>query len=57
MINSILGALFTAPTALIFGRLYGAFGITTCYLIGSLVIGLGYGTFTFAKWRRIWHAS
>jgi hypothetical protein len=57
MINSILGAIFMAPTAIIFGRLYGAFGITTCYLVSSLVIGLGYGTFTFAKWRRIWHAS
>lgn len=56
MSNSIVGALSVAPTALIFGRLYGAFGITACYFVCSL-IGLGYGTFTFSKWRRIWHAS
>jgi len=57
MMNSILGALVIAPTAVIFGRIYGAFGITLCYFLSSLFIGLGYGTFTFTKWRKIWHTN
>ena len=33
----------------------GAWGITAAYGAGTAVIGLGYGTYTFLKWRRIWH--
>jgi O-antigen/teichoic acid export membrane protein len=57
MICSILGALCMTPAAFILGRFYGAFGIAACYLLVCLVIGLGYGTFTFTKWRKIWHAA
>jgi hypothetical protein len=56
MVLSILGALWTAPAALILGKFYGAYGITWAYLCGNIVIGLGAGTYTFLKWRRIWHA-
>jgi hypothetical protein len=35
----------------------GAWGIAIAYAIGGTVIGLGYGTYTFLKWRRIWHAA
>jgi hypothetical protein len=60
MINSILGALYTAPAAFLVGRSPGphggAWGIAAVYMIGTLIIGLGYGTYTFTKWRRIWHA-
>ena len=55
MVNSILGALWMAPAALLLGQRYGAFGIAATYLLGTLVIGIGYGTFTFRKWRHIWH--
>jgi len=57
MTNSIVAALWMAPAALILGRLYGAYGIAVGYLCGGIVIGLGFGTYTFIKWRRIWHAS
>ncbi|HLI76091.1 MAG TPA: hypothetical protein VKV02_04030, partial [Acidobacteriaceae bacterium] len=61
MINSILGAVYIAPVAYLLGRWNnphgGAWGIAAAYAVGTLVIGLGYGTFTFLRWRRIWHAA
>ena len=55
MVNSILGALYTAPAAFFAGRAYGGLGIACVYALGTLVIGLGYGTYTFQKYRRAWH--
>lgn len=55
MLNSIVGALYTAPMAWILGRSFGAPGIAVGYLAGTIVIGLGFGTFTFQKYRRAWH--
>ena len=57
MINSIAGALYIVPMALIFGRSHGAYGIAVSYLLGTIVIGLGYGTYTFLRYRRLWHAA
>ena len=56
MVNSIVGALWIAPAALFFGRSFGASGIATANFWGSIVIGLGFGTYTFARYRRLWHA-
>lgn len=55
MVNSIVGALWMAPAALLLGRVYGAYGIAAAYAGGSVVIGLGFGTYTFLRWRRLWH--
>ena len=55
MTNSIVGALWMAPMALLLGRSYGALGIAAAYAAGSVVIGLGFGTYTFLRWRRLWH--
>jgi hypothetical protein len=61
MVNSILGAIYCIPVAFVIGRLQtphgGSWGIAASYALGSAVIGLGYGTYTFFKWRRIWHAA
>ncbi len=61
MINSVLGAVYIAPVAFLLGRWNnphgGAWGIAAAYAVGTLIIGLGYGTFTFLRWRRIWHAA
>jgi O-antigen/teichoic acid export membrane protein len=57
MVTSIVGALWMAPTALILGRLYGASGIAIAYLCGAVFIGLGFGSYTFWKYRRLWHAT
>ncbi len=61
MINSILGAVYITPLAYLLGRWQnphgGAWGIAAAYAVGTLFIGLGYGTYTFLRWRRIWHAA
>ena len=57
MLNSIVGALYCAPMAWILGHRYGGMGIAAGYAFGSLTIGLGLGTYTFLKWRRIWHSG
>jgi O-antigen/teichoic acid export membrane protein len=61
MVNSILGALYSIPVALVIGTMPsphgGAWGIAASYALGTAVIGLGYGTYTFLKWRRIWHEA
>ena len=55
MINSIVGALYTAPMVYLLGTRFGSLGIASGYLAGTIVIGLGFGTYTFLRWRRIWH--
>jgi hypothetical protein len=55
MVNSILGALWMAPAALILGRWYGPYGIAIAYFFGTLLIGVGFGSWTFLKYRREWH--
>jgi len=57
MTNSIAGALWMAPAAFFFGRSTGAYGIAVCYFWGTIFIGLGYGTYTFLRYRRLWHAD
>lgn len=61
MVNSILGALYSIPVALVIGTMQsphgGAWGIAASYALGTAVIGLCYGTYTFLKWRRIWHEA
>lgn len=61
MLNSILGAVYIAPLAYLLSRWQnphgGAWGIAAAYAFGTVLIGLGYGTYTFLRWRRIWHAA
>jgi O-antigen/teichoic acid export membrane protein len=55
LLTSVLGALLVAPSTYFLGRSYGAFGV----VIGSLAIctfmGLPLATYTFFKYRRLWH--
>jgi hypothetical protein len=55
MLTSVLGALWMAPATIVFGRWYGSRGITVAYLLATVVVGIGLGTWTFAKYRREWH--
>ncbi len=55
MANAILFALWMTPASLFFGSRYGSYGVAASYLAGAAVVGLGHGTYTFLKWRRIWH--
>ncbi|HZY61822.1 MAG TPA: hypothetical protein VFE38_04785 [Edaphobacter sp.] len=55
MWNSIAGALSIAPAAFIFGRSYGALGIAVTYFLATIFIGVGSGSYTFLKYRKLWH--
>lgn len=57
MLVSILGALWTAPASVIFGRSFGATGIAAGYLAGAVFVGLGLGSYTFLRYRKLWHAN
>jgi O-antigen/teichoic acid export membrane protein len=61
MVPSIVAALYSMPIAFFVAHMKsphgGAWGIAAAYAIGAAVIGLGYGSYTFFKWRRIWHAA
>jgi O-antigen/teichoic acid export membrane protein len=55
LLNSVLGALLVAPSTYFLGRSYGAFGMVAGSLALGLFMGLPLGTYTFLKYRRIWH--
>jgi hypothetical protein len=61
MVNSLIGAVYVIPVILVVARSQspygGAWGIAAAYVFGSIFIGLTYGTYTFLKWRKIWHAD
>jgi hypothetical protein len=56
LVISVLGAISVILCAYFFGRRYGALGMTAAQLALALTIGLGGGSFVFAKYRRLWHA-
>ena len=57
LFNSVLGALLTGACTYFIGREYGAMGMVMGYLGVTLIIGLPLGTYTFMKYRNIWHAD
>jgi len=54
---SIVGAVLVASSTYFLGKHYGASGMVCGYLAISLLIGVPQGTYTFLKYRRIWHAE
>lgn len=56
LLNSVLGAILVGSSTYFLGRTYGSFGIVTGSLLVGLFMGLPLGTYTFWKYRRIWHA-
>jgi O-antigen/teichoic acid export membrane protein len=57
LLLSVLGAVLVACSTYFLGRPYGAFGMVTGSLLVGLTTGLPLGTYTFLKYRRIWHAQ
>ena len=57
LLISVFGALFMLFSSYALGKRFGAIGMISGYLGGTIFIGLGLGTFTFLKYRRIWHAE
>jgi O-antigen/teichoic acid export membrane protein len=55
LLNSVLGALLVAPSTYFLGKSYGAFGMVAGSLAIGVFMGLPLGTYTFIKYRRIWH--
>jgi len=57
LVNSIVGAAFMLLSSYVLGIRFGATGMISGYLVSSTFIGLGAGSYTFFKYRRIWHAE
>jgi O-antigen/teichoic acid export membrane protein len=55
LLNSLLGAVLTVCSTYFLGKQYGAFGMVCGTLMIGLFMGLPLGTYTFIKYRRIWH--
>ncbi len=56
LVNSVLGAIGLSLTTWFLGRRYGALGMTAGQLLIAVSVGLGLGSYTFLKYRRLWHA-
>jgi hypothetical protein len=56
LIPSVVGAIVLTLSAFLLGRPYGALGMTLGQLVGAVAIGLGFGGYTFFKFRKLWHA-
>lgn len=54
-VNSLVGAIAATFCTFIFGRYYGARGIVVSCCVGNF-LGLGWATYKFIKYRRLWHA-
>ncbi len=57
LLNSVLGAICAGASTYFLGRYFGAIGITAGFCALTAVIGVGLGTWTFAKYRSEWHAA
>ena len=57
LLNSVIGAICVSISTLLLGRAFGALGITIGQFAIALAVGLGFGTYTFLKYRRLWHAA
>ena len=57
LINSVVAAIFMSLSTYFLGRYHAAIGITAGYLLITIVVGLGMGTWTFNKYRSLWHAE
>ncbi|MHB1022594.1 MAG: polysaccharide biosynthesis protein [Acidobacteriaceae bacterium] len=57
LLNSVVGAILVGSSTFVFGKRFGATGMVIGYLAVTTVVGVGYGAYTFLKYRRIWHAE
>ncbi len=57
LLNSVLGAILTGSSTFFLGRSYGAIGVVIGSVLIGALIGVPLGTYTFIKYRRIWHEA
>jgi len=50
-------AILVSLTAFVLGKHFGSMGMAAGYLAVSVVVGFGFGTPIFLKYRRLWHAD
>jgi O-antigen/teichoic acid export membrane protein len=55
LIPSVVGAITLTLSTYLLGRRYGALGMTSGQIVLAILIGLGLGYYTFAKYRKLWH--
>jgi O-antigen/teichoic acid export membrane protein len=55
LLISVLCAILTVCSTYYLGKRYGALGMVSGNLAIGLLMGLPLGTYTFLKYRRIWH--
>jgi O-antigen/teichoic acid export membrane protein len=56
LVNSVVGAASVVLSSYLLGRLYGAMGMVTGYLLINLA-GIGWATAVFRKYRGMWHGQ
>lgn len=54
---SVAVAICVTASTFLFGRPFGALGMVGGYLGINVTIGLGYGTYIFQKYRKLWHLT
>lgn len=57
LFNSILGAILVGSSTYFLGKSYGALGVVTGSVLAGLFVGLPLNTYTFFRYRKIWHAG
>jgi len=57
LLISVLGALLVTGSTYYFGKYYGALGVVSASLAIGVLFGLPLGTYTFLKYRRMWHVG
>jgi O-antigen/teichoic acid export membrane protein len=57
LLNSVLGAILVGASTYFLGKNYGAIGVVTGSLLVGVVMGVPLGTYTFFKYRRLWHEN
>jgi hypothetical protein len=57
LVNSIVGAVLMLISSFVLGKYFGSTGMVSGYLAVTTLVGLGFGTSIFFKYRRIWHAE
>ena len=57
LVNSVVGACLMLLSSYVLGKNYGAFGLVTGYLTVTILVGLCFGSLTFFKYRKVWHAD
>jgi len=57
LLNAVLGAILVGSSTYFLGKSYGALGVVIGSLLVGVFMGLPLGTYTFLKYRRLWHAA